>query len=138
VRAAALLLAIALPAQAQMYKCVDERGVTRYTDEAGARCKPVDIRGSPPISGGVQPPGGGDLPRQDADFKRRQLEREKAAAREKQALTERCARLRAERGTLSTGRRLARINDKGERVYLEDADRDRRVAELQRELAACP
>jgi hypothetical protein len=137
VKLAALLLFVALPAQAQMYKCVDQRGVTRYTDEAGPGCKPVDIRGSPSNSGAVPRPEQ-DLAREEADFKRRQRERDSTALREKQALDARCARLQSERATLSTGRRLARMNDKGERVYLEDADRDRRVAELQRELATCP
>ncbi|HUQ75803.1 MAG TPA: DUF4124 domain-containing protein [Burkholderiales bacterium] len=136
-RLAALLLFVALPAQAQMYKCVDQRGVTRYTDAAGPGCKPVDIRGSPPISGAIQPPAE-DLARDEADFKRRQRERESNDLRERQALEQRCVPLRREQAVLSSGRRLQRINEKGEREYLEDAVREQRLAQLQRELAGCP
>jgi hypothetical protein len=35
--ALALLLSVALPAAAQMYKCVDERGVTHYSDKLRGR-----------------------------------------------------------------------------------------------------
>ena len=45
--ALALLLAVALPAHAQMYKCVDARGVTHYTDKPLPGCKggAVNIHG---------------------------------------------------------------------------------------------
>ena len=52
---AAAVLLVPLSAGAQMYKCVDERGVVQYTDTAGARCKVVDIRPSPLISGDAKP-----------------------------------------------------------------------------------
>jgi len=42
--AAAALVVLALPAQAQMYKCVDEQGKVDYRDQSGSGCKPVDIR----------------------------------------------------------------------------------------------
>lgn len=135
--AAAALIALSGPAYAQMYKCVDERGVTRYTDEPRAGCKAVEIRGSPPISGPIRAPDG-DLGRQEAEFRRRQLERERAAANERQELIARCGPLRREQSVLSSGRRLVRINEKGEREYVEDAERERRLAQLQRELAGCP
>jgi len=47
------LLAAAFPAAAQMYKCVDERGVTHYTDKPRPDCKggKVDIRPIPSLSG---------------------------------------------------------------------------------------
>src|SRR5947199_8715325 len=41
---AAVVLVPALPAQAQMYKCVDEQGKVDYRDQSGSGCKPVDIR----------------------------------------------------------------------------------------------
>jgi uncharacterized protein DUF4124 len=36
---AAVLLAVALPAQAQLYKCVDARGKTQYTDKPIPGCR---------------------------------------------------------------------------------------------------
>jgi hypothetical protein len=66
------VLALALPAHAQMYKCVDSRGVTHYADQPteGCRNAAVDIRPSPPISGRLTP-SAADPAQQDADFRRR-------------------------------------------------------------------
>ena len=136
-RAIALLaLVLAAPVQAQMYKCVDGRGVTRYTDGPGPGCKEVDIRGSPPISGSIRAPER-DLAKEEADFRRRQVERETSAERERQALEQRCSRVRREQASLASGR-VARINEKGEREYMDDAVREQRLAQLQREASGCP
>ena len=132
-----LLVAAACHAHAQMYKCVDARGVTRYTDAAGPGCKEVAIRASPPISGEIQPPAE-DLARKEAEFRRRQVEREEGMAREQQALAYRCNLMRREQSALTTYRRIVKIDEKGEREYVDDAVRERRIAELQRELARCP
>lgn len=120
-----------------MYKCVDARGVTRYTDSPAPGCKEVAIRPSPPISGSIQPPSE-DMARQEAEFRRRQVEREESAERDRQVFAQRCVQMRREYGVLSTSRRVVRIDDKGAREYMDDGVRDRRMAELQRELARCP
>ena len=138
--AAAALLILAWPAHAQMYKCVDERGVTSYSATPRPDCKggkKVDIQGSPPISGSVAPRSA-NVPQQDADFKRRQIEREQADAKDKTALGERCARLRYEQSMLSSGMRVFKTNERGERVYIEDATRDARLAAVKEELRGCP
>jgi hypothetical protein len=140
--ALALALAAAVaPAQAQMYKCVDERGVTHYSDKPRPGCKggPVDIRGSPPISGSLSaPPAAGDLTRQDADFKRRQMEQEKAQSEQKAALDQRCHILRQELALLTSGVRIGNVTSKGEREYMDDKTRDARAASLREQLRGCP
>ena len=122
-----------------MYKCVDERGVTHYTDKPRPDCKggKVDIRPIPPVSGKAAA-GSRDVAGQDADFKRRQIEREQAEAKEKRALETRCARLRQEHAVLASGVRLSKVTNEGERVYLDDATRDARLAKLKEELRGCP
>jgi len=65
--AAAAVLAVAIPAQAQMYKCVDVRGRTSFSYQPGAGCtlvgggKPADPRaaqqGASPGPSGALPPG---------------------------------------------------------------------------------
>lgn len=133
----------AAPVHAQMYKCVDERGVTHYTDKPSPGCKggPVDIHPAPPISGKVEerkedPVGA------EREFQRRQIERDRkdqGEARKLEAQKRRCASMHSEYQRLTSGRRLSRINEKGERVYVEDADRQRRAAELKGDLARqCP
>src|SRR6185503_2638718 len=66
------LASLATAAQAQMYKCVDERGVTHYSDKPSPGCKgkEVDIQPIPPIGGQVEPRSR-DAAREDADFQRR-------------------------------------------------------------------
>ncbi|TAK85331.1 MAG: DUF4124 domain-containing protein [Betaproteobacteria bacterium] len=134
-----LVLFGAAAAHAQMYKCVDERGVTQYSDKPRPGCKggPVDIRPIPPISGSLNERSE-DFARDDADFNRRQNERERAAAKERAELRARCSALRQEQARLSSGRRLAQVNDKGERVYLPDEVRDQRLAQVRDALRGCP
>ena len=137
----ALLLVLALIpafAQAEMFKCVDERGRVTYADKGRAGCKQVDIQGSPPISGGLQGRSPAVGAREDADFKRRQIERERAEELEKAAEVRRCAALRRELAQLAPGRRYSQINDKGERVYMDDDTRDRRLADLNAQASRCP
>jgi Domain of unknown function (DUF4124) len=134
------LLLVPLGAQAQMYKCVDEHGRTDYRDQPAAGCKAVDIRPGAPLSGAA--PGQPEsFAVQDAELKRRQFEREAAAAKEaseREALERRCAALRREQTVLASGTRISNVNAAGERVYMEDATRERRLAALAQELRSCP
>ena len=122
-----------------MYKCVDAKGVTHYTDKPLPGCKgrEVDIRPQPSISGSAPQAPGEDFKRQDADFKRRQVERAEAEAAGKAEMNKHCARLRREQAVLSGGTRVSRINAKGERVYMDDASREARLKELGEALRAC-
>jgi hypothetical protein len=138
---ALLLIAWTSGAAAQMYKCVDERGVTHYSDKptAGCRNTAVDIQGSPPISGKLAPPAG-NTAQDEADFRRRLNERDQAerAQRAEQAvLASRCSNLRQEQAMLSSGRRVVKINANGEREYMDDAVRDQRLAEIRAALEKC-
>jgi hypothetical protein len=137
--ALSLLLLAAFPAWAQMYKCVDERGVAYYSDTPRPGCAggPVDIRPIPPVSG-KESPRSSSLAGEDAEFKRRQIQREQAEAREKTALEQRCASLRSEYALLGSGVPIIKSNERGERVYLEDATRDARMAQIKEQMRACP
>jgi hypothetical protein len=138
VKLAALVLALAAaPAAAQMYKCTNERGRVQYTDKPASGCKEVAIRPSPPISGALQAPAE-DLARQEAEFRKRQLDRDAIVAAERQALAERCVGLRREQTVLNTSRRVVRMDQKGEPAIVEDAARTQRLADIERELARCP
>jgi hypothetical protein len=138
--ALAFLLGAAGTAHAQMYKCKDERGITHYSDKplpAGCKGGKVDIQGSPPLSGSVAPQQG-NVAGQDADFKRRQIERDEVETHAQQAAAMKCAKLKYEFGVLSGGGVVYRRNSLGERVYLEDSARDKRLAELREEMRGCP
>ncbi len=133
------LALVSTAATAQMYKCVDARGVVQYSDKPSPGCKggPVDIQPIPSLSGhGTTPPPSAS--QQDTDFRRRQIERERLEATEKAALEQRCARARQELAWLSASTRVARINDAGERVYVDDATRESRLAQLKQQIRDCP
>ena len=135
----ALALLAALPAAAQMYKCVDERGVTHYSDKPRPGCKggEVDIRPIPPISGSIAP-ANRDLAKQEAEFSRRQIEREETEAKAKEAREERCARLRQEQNWLSFAGPLSHTDAQGRPDYVDDATRDARMAKVKEQLRLCP
>jgi hypothetical protein len=133
-------LLVALPAAAQMYKCVDARGVVQYSDKPSPGCKggPVDIQPIPPLSGQANQQQSPNTAQQDADFNRRQIERERLETTEKAAQVQRCARVRQELAWLSAATRVSRINDAGERVYMDDATRESRMAQLKQQIRRCP
>lgn len=114
---AAVLALSALPAEAQMYKCVDQRGVTHYSDKPlppGCKGGPVDIKGSPPISGSVS------KPKPPAD--------DKAEAEKKAALDQRCANLRQEHAAVSgVGR-----------IQMDEETREARLAAIKEQMRGCP
>ena len=137
----ALCFSIVPAAQAQMYKCVDAHGRVVYADKPQPGCKggTVNIQSSPSISGdGVTPLSVPKTAEQDADFKRRQIERERQEGLEKSAQQERCQRVRQEIAWLSAGRRVGRINDAGERVFMDDATREQRLTQLRTAARGCP
>jgi hypothetical protein len=139
--ALAALLAASLPAQAQMHKCVDERGVTSYSDKPrpGCKGKEVDIRPIPPVSGRAVKPSESDVAGQEAEFRRRQIERGEADAQEEAERKYQCARLKSEYARLHFPGRLAvSIDAKGERTYMDDDVRQKRIAEIREKLGACP
>lgn len=132
---------VALPVQAQMYKCVDARGRVQYSDKPQPGCQggAVEIQPIPPLSGQVAaPPASSSTAQQDAEFKRRQMERERQEAHEKTAQAERCQRVRQELAWLSAGTRASQINDAGERVYMDDATRESRLTQLRQAVRGCP
>jgi len=137
------LASLATAAQAQMYKCIDERGVTHYSDKPSPGCKgrEVDIQPLPPIGGKVELRTR-DPAREDADFQRRRIERERIEAKEtaaREARQRRCAQLRSEIGRMRGARRVfEKYAESGERIYMDDAAREKRVAELSEQLRACP
>jgi hypothetical protein len=81
------------------------------------------------------------LAEQEAAFRRRAAEREKAGRDEalrhatSKARAEGCERARRDLAHLETGARLQRMDAKGELYYMDDAERALEKAQLQRTLA---
>jgi len=131
-------LVSALPAQAQMYKCKDARGVTQYTDKpcAGGKGGEVDIRGQPPISGKLQGPA--DPGAAEREFQGRRIERareEDAAAARAEQQKRNCAAMHSRLDFLTRFNTISKTNEKGERVYMDDATRNAQVEQLRTAIA---
>jgi hypothetical protein len=138
-------LAFAAAVAAQAYRWVDKDGRVRYGDTPppGVQARPLQL----PKSGGanVAPSASGDAKKgpltpaeQEQEFRKRQLEAQKAgqkataAAQEEEAKQANCARARETLATLQSGRRILRTNAQGEQYYLEDDAREREIQDAQR------
>jgi Domain of unknown function (DUF4124) len=133
-RALSLVLAafLSLAAQAQIYRWTDEQGRTRYGEQPppGAKARLV----APPTAGGApasqqRRPG---VEEQEADFRRRQIERRDADERQATAAKmrgEHCDSLRQQLAIAGQAR-LFRV-EKGERIYYSDAEKEAHAARLR-------
>jgi hypothetical protein len=133
----ALSLLAAAPAAAALYKWTDENGRVVYGDTPPAGVKVERVNAAAPPS---NPNAVRDMAAKDAQFKARQrahaeeeAKAEKAQA-DARAKLERCAQLRGNIQTMRSGAAVYRFNDKGEKVYLDDADRDKSIADSERQL----
>ena len=137
---AGLVLATEGTAQ-QMYKWVDEKGVTHFSsdpppDEAKAKAQKYEPRVTPP-SGDVKPPveSPSKWSDQEADFRKRQIERgraEEAEAKQAGVRAKRCADAKRKLEWYESGR-IYRDNPDGTRSWMEDSQREAKLQE-QRDL----
>lgn len=143
---AALSLVAAASVHAQMYKWKDASGRMQYGDRppAGASATPVAHAAGAAgtaAGGAAQPAAPKSTAEQEQEFRKRQIERqeqarehEKLAAQTKER-EENCRRAKAHLASLESGIRQARLNDQGERFYLDDAAIDREKVDARRIVA---
>jgi hypothetical protein len=87
-----------------------------------------------------QPP---TLAERDAEFRKRASQRDtderKAAddAQRKADLAEQCASARRNEAALTSGERMSDMDDKGERAFVSDDEKARRLVQVRRFLASC-
>lgn len=123
--AAATAMALCMPSVAQLYKYVDKDGKTVYTDAPppGQEGKQVNV----PKGGAASSPSKTALERDKELEKARQKSREEGKKSEETARNaarteEACARARENYTRYSEGGRITKLNDKGERVYMEESE----------------
>lgn len=140
---------LAFGAQAQTYKWVDKDGKVRYGDVPPPGAKTTSIRAP---SGGAPEPApaakegtaakegkaakkGPLTPaEQDQEFRKRREEAAKASAdaerarKEQAAKQENCQRAREYLRGLESGQRISRVDAKGERYFVDDAQREQEAA----------
>jgi len=135
-------VAVAAAAHAQQYKWKDQNGRTQYGDIPPPGVKAIPLRA--PV-GPAAPPAAKDAKKgpltpaeQELEFRRRLKERQEAAAKEAKAKDaaeaekQNCENARQALRTLESGQRVARTNAKGERYFLDDAQRSQEVERARR------
>jgi hypothetical protein len=144
--ALAIMMMPALAA-AQINKCVDKSGkVVGYGNEcpAGTRAEASGVRTAPPsapAAGSATTSQPKSTAERDADFRKRQMEKQEADAKAQKTgadadrRTAACADARANLKSLQEGHRITRTDPKtGERSYLDDADYPKEIAKTQQQI----
>lgn len=139
------VLAIAASAHAGITKWVDADGKVHYSDgppPASAKSqKSLNIPNKPAATPPAEGKTGGEgksLAERDLESRKRRVEAEEAAAKEAKDKEEakrkeaNCAQARAQLKALQEGQRMSSYNEKGERVFMEDAARPAAIEEAKR------
>jgi hypothetical protein len=137
-RALALAAGLALAAAAggqQMYKWVDEKGVTHFSENPppeGAKAQKFEPKVTPRSSSGAPASESPEKWKgQEADFRKRQIERSKAEdadARQASVRASRCADAKRRLEWYESGR-IYRDNPDGTRVWMEESQREAQLRE---------
>ena len=144
----ALALVFLLPALAAgqtMYKWVDEKGVTHFSQEPPPDAKTekkatkVTPKVTPPSGGGAYDPNAWKS--KDAEARKRGVERGQAAqaeAKDDASRAEACERARNRLALLQTTAPIFKTNPDGSRTYMEDKTREAEMARAKEvEAQAC-
>jgi len=131
-----VLWALLLPASAQVYKWVDDKGTIHYGERPpqGKKAQEVGQRLANPVPapGKAAEPSWKD---KDLEFRSRRIEAEQAETKQKQqdaAHSQSCNQARDHLAQMKMARRLYRLNEKGERVYQSDEEHRASIAQLER------
>jgi hypothetical protein len=135
----ALALAAAPLASAQMYKYIDKDGKTVYSDQAPPN---TDTKQLNIPSGGFSSPAAAPKSAVERDKelqKGRDEVRERAkkaddAVKQAEARDQQCAAAKMAYQTYADGGRIAKYNDKGERIFLGDEEIDAERERSKREM----
>jgi hypothetical protein len=125
-----------------MYKWVDEKGVTHFSETPpldGAKgAAKIEVRPASPDRAPVD-----NWKQREMESKQRHAaegnKQEAAKKQEDQQRARKCSRARRDVDMLTNSQRIFHLDDKGERVYLEESQRAADLAEAKREIErSCP
>lgn len=129
--ACVIFFVLADPAAAQIYKWVDVNGVTHYDGQppANRTSKELTQRDASPRQPGDAGAAGAasDLKDRELEFRKRQAMRAQEETRltqEKARREQECRKARTALADLRNSRRVYETNERGEREYMSDAQRD--------------
>jgi hypothetical protein len=119
---------------------VDENGVTHYGERPPQKQKAQAVTTRPatapaPDASPAKPPDNTDLQQKNIEFQKRRIAREEKAEKElkeAQEKRERCNFARDDLRRMEAADRLYDLNEKGERVYVDDATRNATIERARR------
>jgi len=124
------IAAAALPLHAAMYKWVDEKGVTHYseTPPPDGKAQKIEVKPAQPVEAPRAKQE--DWQQREYQFRQRRLEKEladekarKGEERDAASRKDRCLRAQRSLDVLRREVPIYETNERGERVYLEDKER---------------
>ena len=138
---AAGTLALAGPAGAVLYKWVDANGRVSYSDQPPPANVKAEIVSGAPVASASAPDAVRDMASQEMDLKKREKQRagdqkkaEKARA-DAVAQEQACSEMRGRIRLYESDQNIARLNEKGETVYLDETmknqERERLVVTMR-------
>ena len=137
------LVALALAATtaaAQIYKWVDEKGVTHYSESPPPDKKATKVETGPASAPAPASPGWKQkaIDSRNSDIERRQADE---AARRKSEYDDavrkdRCLRAQRDLQVFEAQRPVYRVNERGEKVYMDDSARPAALQEARRNVEA--
>jgi len=143
-----LVLLATTSAYCEVYKWIDPDGTVHYSDQAPQGAVQEQTLGIKSGTSGTEAPRTekaapkSAAPKtyieQDAEFRKRQVEAEAKRAKEEKALADakdrqqNCEHARSSLQSLQSGQRVVKYNEKSERVYIEDNEREREIANAQK------
>ncbi|MGZ5080768.1 MAG: DUF4124 domain-containing protein [Usitatibacter sp.] len=130
------LLLVPLAAAAQsIYKWVDEKGVTHFSESPPPDGKATKVEVKPT---GTEKPRVDNWKERELESRQRRVQKEGAEEenlrKQESERTQRCSHAREALDTVKNSRRIYRLDDKGERVYMEDKDRPEAIEKWSREV----
>jgi len=131
-----LLWALSIPASAQVYKWMDEQGRTHYGERPpqNAKAQAVEQRlANPGPAAGKPAPS--SWKEKDLEFRSRRIQAEQAETRQKQqetAALQACNQARDALAQTKTARRMYRLDEKGQRVYQNEEERQASMVQMER------
>ncbi len=135
----AVFLAISA-ADAQIYQWKDDNGKTVISDKPPSGPVKEQRKIETESTGGIAT-GQKTIADRDLDFRKRQKEAQDNAEKAKKQQTaaadkaENCANARRQLTTLESGERISMRDDKGERYYLDDAQRQQEIVRTRQIVA---
>lgn len=138
------MLMLATATQAEVTRWVDAEGKVHYSDRAPPSTvksqKNLDLKNNPALPQAAPDNKGGEksLAEKELEFRKRRVQAEETAtkqARDQEEATRKkvnCEQARNQLQALQEGQRMAKYNEKGERVFLEGSDRDKAIEEAKK------